>query len=310
MSAMQQALLMGGGAFRTIVIASEVGEWTKYTADGVNWFTNQPPTATDAGVMLDNGSLFMQRPRRSANGLLWTTNGANSNAAINVNAVAYSPSLGRWVFSVTQQAYSSLDGVTWTAAAAFPGIGATGLVWDAVNSCFICCFSQVLRPVQRSTDGLTWSAGGIPPGLNAAHGMFPFDGKIYLIGAQDPSPVQPTVWESSDGGVTWSTLRTIVDTFITYILCAGSADIFIAATTTFGLLQFSTFTRGVGWVDYTPPTPTWGGIPASLLYKNGAFWLNWTFGSVMRSSDGINWVEVDTTRHPIFPGTSKWKSIA
>jgi hypothetical protein len=215
-----RTIAYGGGKFVSLNGQANPGTKGAYSVDGANWTsTTLPSPAADwFGLAYGNGvfvAVSSSIAARSSDGISWThVPGQNLFVpSSSWTAVAYGA--GRFVAiarsaTAAFSAYSTDDGVTWTA-----GSTIASQEWTAVchgtptgaTAIFVAVAYSGANRIRTSADGITWAAPTLPSGVDSllwrgvAYGAGMF---VAINDADGSSSVQQLL--TSPDGVTW-TLR-------------------------------------------------------------------------------------------------------
>lgn len=319
-----QFVAVGGSAIRT-------------SPDGVTWTTRTAPTSTNLRCVEWSGSAWVAlgtsgQVRTSPDAITWTTR-TGQGSTITWNAMLrVGSSIGCFggqsgtsaVYGVTS------DGITFS----YPGInfspalGSRPIFAAANSGSRLCTFgtrfsyfsTSGLTQLQQGTNGTTttlrrvvWNgsifcAVGNADGFSAAVAMTSSDGLTWTRrtppGAQDfyglawglslfvAGGTSSNIITSPDG-VTWTSRSTPLagQTILDIAFGAGRFVATLSGTTTY----FQS-TDGVNWATATYPA---GVSINQVTFGNGLFIAVGFSGVVLRSSDGINWVQQNITANQL-----------
>ncbi|MCJ8334424.1 MAG: hypothetical protein MJH10_09320 [Epibacterium sp.] len=203
---------VGGGLFELVS--------TRSTDGGQTWNVSQYPALPTVNGAVTVSNEIDQSPNEiirvwDAGGVLRSTDGGVSWAVVPTpltvrgKAIAYSPTLNRWVVSgtngTTGTAYSDDGGLTWTLTT--DQIFATDLIWNGATQEFIGTRGTQLV---RSSDGDAWTFIPLAPafgiGGNQQNGPFiaVTNDSIAFAGQAQGSQGTREFAYSSDNGATWT----------------------------------------------------------------------------------------------------------
>ena len=171
----------------------------------------------------------------------------------------------------------STDGVTWT-----EGSMPSSQAWNSVcygNGKFVAAAYAIFA---YSTDGITWTKGTMPSRQT-----------YYICYSNDKfiASTYSTSFAYSTDGINWTEGTLPIDlTSANNNICYGAGKFVSIA---YRSNEFAYSTDGITWVKGTLPTSNKGWV--AVCYGNGKFVAvnDKTPNSIVVSSDGINWVEIN-----------------
>ena len=211
---------------RFVAVAAGAGTYhAMYSDDGINWTGVSVPETniwrdviwcSDLSRFVAVGQTGTNRVMYSSDGITWINTSVSTPGTPNLQSVAYSDTLNRFVAVGPNNYIYSTDGISWS------DVGITGLtindtftdvVWTGVNFVTVSSSGATTNRVSYSADGINWTAVVGYPNVASWHyyqslSYSPDLGRLSLLGRRVGgapggfNDMQALV--SDDDGVTWT----------------------------------------------------------------------------------------------------------
>jgi hypothetical protein len=261
-----------------------VSSWTERTSSSGLWYRVVYAPELNLFIAISENT-FSDTMMSSANGFDWDYVSSSPNF---LNDIVWSEELSLFVVVSRTSPYlrTSSDGVTWTGQSVPTTESLQAIAWSPELGLFaVVSFDGDLI---TSPDGLNWTSRTSPNVIRGYSMCWSKELAVFIVGYQNELAI-------SSNGIDWTSIDTVVGIWRS-IAWSPKLGLFVAVSNSRS--SIITSPDGLNWTEISVSF-RYSGIVWSDI---GIFVAVGTYGYMMYSNDGINWVENDDVMSGVLQG--------